>query len=345
MKSLIQAWSRTKEGQLTRRITTASLVLGGCLLLLMTATARAGEVDDVNSKLWSIWQDKYTPIILNDSNWSLYEIVKDLDGDGTNEIVIMGFIDFGDDWETGTGTIPPGKIRSISGTTPSVDPDASPAVELTGWFAGVVIGGSSTLPGVSPETASTDPHVYLGAVPDGTSFDVDGDGIDDWTWNPDGSGTMVQLWADSANNFSTGVGSPLGLFPKATDGTKVVELGYKGTPADGSETGGTAYGAGTEYYALQFESFGSGTATDFYASLNSVWTLGSSLFTQLGANDTGNNFYATGSLTLLGSGPWKYTGEAEARIILLPLPSGALAGLALLGLLGFGRQIRRKKSL
>jgi hypothetical protein len=323
----------------------------------MAATARAGEVEDVNSKLWSIWQDKYTPIILNDSNWSLYEFSGattgvDYNGDGVAnaaDIVIMGFIDFGDDWETGTGTIPPGKIRSISGTTPSVDPDASPAVELSGWFAGVVIGGTPYANGVSPETLITNPHVYLGAVADGTGFDIDGDGIDDWTWNPDGTGTMVQVWADSANNFSTGTASPAALFPKATDGTKVVEFGFKGTPADGSQSGGSAYGAGTEYYALQFEgqlsdlSY-SGIATDFYASLNSVWTLGSSIFTQIGANDTGNNFYAKGQLNLLTSGPWKYTGEAEGRIILLPLPSGALAGLALLGLLGFGRQLRRKKS-
>jgi hypothetical protein len=324
----------------------------------MTATARAGEVEDVNSKLWSIWQDKYTPTILNDSNWSLYEFSGavtgvDYNGDGVAnlaDIVIMGFIDFGDDWETGTNTIPPGKIRSISGDDPVVDPDDPPVVELSGWFAGVVIGGTPYADGVSPETLVVDPHVYLGSVADGTTFDLNGDGVDDVTWNPDGSGTMVQLWADSANNFSSGTGSPAALYGTATDGTKVVEFGFRGTPANGSEKGGSAYGAGTEYYALQFESklsdgTYSGIATDFYASLNSVWALGSSIFTTLGANDTGNNFYAVGSLTLLDSGPWKYTGEAEGRIILLPLPSGAFAGLALLGLLGFGRQLRRKKHL
>jgi hypothetical protein len=332
----------------------------------MAGSAQAGAIDDVNSKLWGVWQSSDRPIILNDSNYSMYEFAGkfidpltgadlgtgvDYNGDGSvdeSDIVIMGFIDFGDGWETGTTTIPPGLIRTTSGQSPSVDPDASPAVELSGWFAGVVIGGSPTASGISPEKANvTNPFVYLGAVSSGTGFDLDGDGTNDATWSPNSSTALVQLWADSANNFNTGTSSPAALYPVATDGTPVVEFGFRGTPADGSETAGTAYGAGKEYYALQFETGASGIATNFYASLNSVWTDSSSIFGLLGPNDTGNNFYATGALTELSGSPWKYkdTGGAEARIMILPLPSGALAGLALLGLLGFGRRIRRKKSL
>jgi hypothetical protein len=318
----------------------------------MTATARAGEVEDVNSKLWSIWSgDQLTPIVLNDSNWSLSEIKKDLNGDGVDETIITGFIDFGDNWGRGSGNIGTTPIKDIASGSPSVDPDDPPALELTGWFAGVVIGGSPTgFGGISPDDPfNSNPFVYLGALPDPTSFDVDfdGDGTADatWTWNPDGTGTMVQFFADSNNDVETDTNSIATTYAKSTNGTKVMEVGMRGTPADGTEAAGTAYGAGLEYYALGFKNTVTGQASGFFASLNTTWALGS-VFSKLAPNDTGNNFYASGTLFLAGdASQFEYSGGGEGKILLLPLPSGALAGLALLGLLGFGRQIRRKKSM
>jgi hypothetical protein len=308
--------------------------------------AQASAVSDVNDLLTSVRQGSNIPIVLNDTNVSLSEILYDLDGDsstgvnGQEAILIVGFIDFGDNWFNSGEDNSVTDIRdvSISSGSPEVQPDDVP-VELTGWFAGVVL-GTGTTPEPDSNTAT---QVYLGSIPNDTVIHI---GSTDRTWHVSDSGAIFQMYADSANNYSTA--SVDGTFSSATDGTKVAELGFRGTPVSGGSGLSGSYAAGDEYYAIRFNNGYTPGAipTNFYTSINTVWSLSGSAFEKFGANDTGNNFYAEGGLGSTGANsPWHIAGNASAKILLLPLPSGALAGFALLGLLGFGRQVRRRRKV
>jgi hypothetical protein len=327
-----------KEVILRRKVPILALVVGMGLLLLSTTVARAGDVSDVNTLLGAVAGGPKIPTILNDTNVSLAEIVA---SDGTH--YITGFINFSDNWSN-SGVINSGglnTIANISDSTPvnQVDPDIDVnqpvGTELTGWFMAKVLGF-----GANPETGTYDAsddasYAFLAPVASGTVITAP-DGTD-LTWDGH-DGSVLRLYADDNNDYYTD--SLAAALSTTTNGTEVVDFGF-----NGSASTSASYSSGDEFYAIGLNS--SGVAKDFHASLNVVWADSSSDFSKLGPNDVGTQFYGYGPLFPDNGGVWAYNGGpgAVGKILLLPLPSGALAGLALLGLLAFGRVAWRRKHL
>lgn len=65
-------------------------------------------------------------------------------------------------------------------------------------------------------------------------------------------------------------------------------------------------------------------------------------FDRVEPNDTGNTVYLQGSFGSEDKN-WFAIGDVDAKILLVPLPGAAWGGLLLLGALGLGRNIRRRK--
>jgi hypothetical protein len=299
-------------------------VAGLIAVLVFVSGAQAATV---NSLVNSV-RDPSTlkPVIFEDDNFNMSSQTITVSGLGTVE-VITGFINF-TAIKRGAGSIPPGEIKAIGGTTPTKSL-AAESVEMTGWFAAYVFGF-----GTDPEGGSQ-PAAYFAPLPSGVSIEIPIGGGSYKTWAPSTTGTILQLWEDDTPDFDAT--SPASAYATAINGTWTADVGFKGSASTSAD-----YYAGDEYFVNVWSgAVISGAPKSILGSANFLSVKAGSVFQLAQPNDTGNTFYAAGDNA--GSGDnWFWIGDLDAKVMFAPLPSAAWAGFALLGLLGVGRRFRRR---
>ena len=307
----------------------------------ITQDAQASAVGTADAVITSQFVGVDNPFIFEDTNWNL-----NLQQIG-NDLVIAGFIDF-EFVSSSPSTVPPTPIRDAG---EGAGKAAFDTVELTGFFAARLIGlGANPELGAAGSAATPLLTGYYAPISDGTDLSVMfGQAAGSVIWDVDDAGTMVQVFADLADNFDAS--SPVSAYTTTVDGEDFAEIGFTG-PASATAT----YAAGDEYFANVFPVIpppvptlgditnpadGSPIAPSrVLVSLNVLNTT-SAVLNGVLDNDTGNNFYAEGDNVAGAANGFFFQGDVDAKILSnpVPLPAAVWAGLPLLG---FAAGIRRR---